>query len=127
MNKYEEAYLRAAKDAPRASWKDTAVNLLAADLAEATGEPVVISGPYGLRAEVVLYVGHNEEKKTGKCITLTPYFNVESGEFHICYDTGKVEQKYAAGGLGDFNGFNNETALLPDTLDEIIGVLKDMY
>lgn len=51
MNKYERSYELANKKS-HAGWYDAAIAPLAADLEAATGKPVKISGPFGLRAEV---------------------------------------------------------------------------
>lgn len=56
MNKYEKIYLKATKrgGGSAASWLDSSVAALAVDLEEHTGKPVEVSGPFGLRAEIVI-------------------------------------------------------------------------
>lgn len=62
-------YLKAAaiSHGSNASWIDSTVAALAVDLEEYTGKPVAVSGPYGLRAEVMLKVGEGYT-------TITPSF-----------------------------------------------------
>lgn len=115
MNKYEKIYAIAHKKRGKASWLDGAIAALAIDLEEATGKPAEISGPYGLRAEVYIYVGDD-------FIRLTPEFP-EDG-LKLYYDTGKTTNDYQPGTLGDWNGMNNVRAELPDTLEEIIKLLR---
>lgn len=116
MNKYERIYLKAAEKKGRAHWLDAAIAPLAVDLEERTGEPVEISGPFGLRAEVYIKVGEK------RFINVTPEF--PDGGFRLYYDTGRMSGDYQPGTLGDFNGMNNIREPLPDTLDEIIGCLR---
>ncbi len=117
MNKYEKIYIKAAKKSGHASWLDTAITPLAVDLEEATGKPVEISGPFGLRAEVWVKVGED-------FIRLTPEF--PEGGFKLYYDTGETTSTFQPGTLGDFNGMNNVSAPLPDTLEEIIKLLRPL-
>jgi len=115
MNKYEEIYLAARQNQGFVSWIDVAVPALAFDIEKATGKPVRISGPCGIRAEVYVDVGD-------KYICLTPEF---CGEKLILYfDTGEITDTYAPDTLGAINGMNNVRARLPGTLDEIIKVLR---
>lgn len=116
MNKYEKIYLKAYEKRGRANWLDSAVSSLAVDLEEATGKPVTISGPLGLRAEVYIDVGDD-------FIRLTPAFPEDEG-FRLYYDTGETTNTYQMGTLGDWNGMNNVSAPLPDTLEEIIKLLR---
>lgn len=115
MNKYEMIYAKAYEKRGSASWLDSAIAALAVDLEEATGKPTEISGPFGLRAEVWITVGDD-------FIRLTPEF--PDGKLKLYYDTGEMADRYQPGTLGDFNGMNNVRAPLPDTLDEIIGLLR---
>lgn len=83
---------------------------LAADLEELTGQPVVVSGPFGLRAAVYIKLG----KST---ITITPGF--QDDRLELYYDTGRATGRYEPLTLGDFNGFNNEQARLPERLEDV--------
>lgn len=85
-NKYEKIYRLANKKTGRAKWMEAAVFPLAVDLEEFTGQPVGVSGPYGLRVEVHIRLGE-------KVITITPEFPDDRLELY--YDTGEITDKYA--------------------------------
>ena len=121
MNKYEKIYLKAQEKSGRASWIDSAIASLAIDIEESTGEPVEIRGPFGLRAEVYITVGEKDSEGR-RFLLLTPEFP-DCG-FKLYYDTGETVERYGAETLGDFNGLNNVSAPLPDTLEEIIQILR---
>lgn len=114
MNKYEKIYLKAAEKRGRASWLDSAVAALAVDLEEHTGKAVEVSGPFGLRAEVMFKVGDTYT-------IITPSF--ENGSFRLYYDTGETTERYQPETLGDWNGFNNISEPLPDTFDKILQIM----
>lgn len=116
MNKYENIYIKAAQKSGRAHWIDSAIAALAVDIEEATGKPTEISGPFGLRAEIYLRAGDDY-------IIITPEFPEEE-KIELYYDTGKFTDAYQPGTIGCINGMNNIRAPLPDTLDEIIGLLR---
>lgn len=116
MNKYERSYELANRKSS-ASWYDTAIAPLAADLEAATGKPAKISGPFGLRAEVYIDVG-------GDFIRITPEFPDDG--LKLYYDTGAMTQTYQPLTLGDCNGMNNVRAPLPDTLEEIVKLLRPL-
>ena len=109
-NKYEKIYRLANEKTGRAKWMETAVFPLAVDLEEFTGQPVSVSGPYGLRAAV--YIGLGE-----KAITITPEFPDDRLELY--YDTREITGEYAPDTIGDFNGFNNKQARLPQKIEGI--------
>lgn len=69
MNKYEKIYQKALQrsGSSNVSWLDSAIAALAVDVEEYTRQPVKVSGPFGLRAEVYLTVGKN-------CTVITPSF-----------------------------------------------------
>lgn len=113
MNKYEKIYIKAAEK-QQASWLDSAVAALAVDLEEYTGETVAVSGPFGLRAEVMVKVGNTYT-------IITPSF--ENDGFKLYYDTGETTGEYQPQTLGDWNGLNNVQAPLPDTLMEIAAIM----
>lgn len=120
MNKYEEIYntekakvtLRKAK----VTWRDTAVAALAADIEKATGKPVKISGPFGLRAEVVIEVGDGY-------LLVTPEF--DNGNLKLFCDTGEVTNEYPEESLGCWNNMHHVRVPLPDSMDEILKMLQN--
>lgn len=115
MNKYEKIYLKAAEKRS-ASWLDSAIAALAVDLEEYIGKPVEVSGPFGLRAEVMFKVGDTYT-------IITPSFDKKDGGFKLYYDTGKQTEGYPPQSLGAWNGFNNVQAPLPDTFEEISAII----
>lgn len=69
-----------------------------------------MSRPFGLRAAVYIKLG----KST---ITITPGF--QDDRLELYYDTGRATGRYEPLTLGDFNGFNNEQARLPERLEDV--------
>lgn len=126
MNKYEKLYTEAAAGGKNPSWLDTAVRPLAADIGEATGHTARVSGPFGLRAECVIHVNEDAPEGERMHLVITPWFNCEGQDTEIMlyYDTGEVKDDYASNTLGDFNGMNNVMKRLPETLPEIVALLR---
>ena len=112
MNKYEEIY---NKSKTKVRWKDTAIAALAADIEKATGKPVKVSGPFGLRAEVVVEVGDGY-------LLVTPEF--DNGNLKIFCDTGEVTNDYPPESLGSWNNMHHVRVPLPDSMDEILKMLQ---
>lgn len=119
MNKYERSYNLAAKTR-YTSWLDAAVAPLVVDLQDLTGEDVRYSGPFGLRAEVMICIGAEDNRRY---LTVTPCFDGD-GMLTLHYDTGEKSGRYAPGTCGDWNGFNNVTRPLPDTIEEILALFQ---
>lgn len=115
MNRYVKIYYD-AYDRDGTNWKDSAAAALAADLGKAIGEPTRISGPFGLRSEVIIEVGK-------KRIIITPEFS-DNHQFMLFCDTGEKTNDYPAVSLGAWNNMDNIRIELPDTLDEIIKYLR---
>lgn len=126
MNKYEKIYNEAARSGGNPKWINACIRPLAADLGEMTGLKAEVSGPYGLRAECVIYLNKDGGKGERKFIVLTPHFYHAGNyiEIEFFYDTGETEERYEPNTLGDYNGFNNISAKLPDTLEEIAALLR---
>ena len=116
MNKYEKIYNREVSRNKSTSWVSTAISALTVDLEDCMGQPVKVSGPYGLRLEVVIQIENTY-------LIITPTFNKDG--LHLNYDTGECEQRFCPGSIGEMNGFNNVTAPLPDTLEEIVDLIKN--
>lgn len=115
MNKYERIYNKATERGRSASWMDTAIAALAVDMENYTGGPVSVSGPFGLRAEVMLKAGESY-------LTICPSF--QDGKLQLYYDTGETTQRYQPLTLGDVNGFNNTQERLPDTIEAIAALFR---
>ena len=116
MNKYEKIYLKAKgrSHGSDASWLDSAIAALAVDLGEHTGEGMEIGGPYGLLAEVII-------SSDSRILIVTPDF--EDGNLKLYYDTGEKTDRHQPNTIGEMNGFNNVQAPLPDTIEEIAGIM----
>lgn len=109
-NKYEKIYRLANKKTGRSKWMDAAIFPLAVDLEELTGQPVSVSGPFGLRAEVYIKLGEST-------LIITPGF--KDNQLELYYDTGRTTGRYEPLTCGDFNGLNNEQARLPGKLEDV--------
>lgn len=114
MNKYEEIYNK-AKNRERLHWRDSAIAALAADIGKVTEKPVKVSGPFGLRAEMVI------EAANGFLI-VTPEF--DNGNLRLYCDTGEVTNDYPPESLGSWNNMHHVRVPLPDSMDEILKMLK---
>lgn len=123
MNKYVDLYERAAAGGKNPHWIDAAVVPLAQDLEQATGLKTTVSGPFGLRAEVVIHLNEAGAEGERKYIVLTPCFKDNS--ITLYYDTGETRKRYEPLTLGDYNGFNNIQKELPESISEIIAVLRN--
>lgn len=92
------------------------------------GMPYEIYGPYGLAAHVTIYLFPTGMKDVTKDETYTlgvePYFRDGVDSFSLKYDTGKSTNEYAKGSIGYLNGFNQIYEELPDSIEEIIGLLR---
>lgn len=118
MNKYEKNYcLTGTKES---NWINLCIVPLCSDIAEATGFDVKFYGPFGLRAEVNIFI--NDEKGEPHGLTITASY--KDNEMTLYYDTGKISRKYISGSIAEVNGLYNETTRLPETLEEIIMLFK---
>lgn len=116
MNKYEKLYVEAIKKDPKASWMKTSIKSLAADIEKYTGEPVSFSGPFGLRSEVLI-------QTETRLLIVTLWLDDEHNP-RFYYDTGKKNgERYPEGSIGYLNNMDNEIALLPDTIEEIVSAM----
>lgn len=114
-NKYARIYELARIYNPQVSWFETAIVAIAADLEQYTGDPVEISGPFGLRCEISFKVGEHRSKY------ITVDFNGD--DLLLSYDSGERTNAFTDGTIGAVNGFNNISKPLPDTIEKIIDVL----
>jgi len=111
-------------------WINSVVKPLAKELAELRGMRFEIYGPFGIRCETSIYLlPHNSEKDIVHnptwSIKLTPRGLLHSDKAEIYYDTGKKKEPLSPkGSIAALNGFDNETAPLPDTVEEINALLR---
>lgn len=104
------------------NWIKSVIEPLAKELAKRTGLHWEIYGPFGLNAETSIYLRENmklniTQQKT-QHITLIPD-NLKDRTYICRYYTGEKTSKYPKGSIGELNGLNNITAILPDTIEEI--------
>ncbi len=64
-------------------------------------------------------------KQRSKQLIVHPCFD-EDGNLYLVYETGETVERYAKGSLGEASGLNGVTAPLPDALDEIQVLLRDI-
>lgn len=74
---------------------------------------------FGMRAECPVSFKNDNNEIVGR-IVFTPNGSSASDYFTIHYDTGKKLEGYQKGSIGELNGFDNITAPLPETIEEII-------
>lgn len=99
---------------------------LADELARRTGKHPKLLGPAGLGSKVTIALVDNPDKRSYEQesleITVEPVFEDKSIFFN--YETGGVNDRYRPGTIGHLNGLNNITAPLPDSVEEILGLLR---
>lgn len=102
------------------SWVDC-VEEIAAHLARLYNKEWKVYGPFGVRAECIIYLGDQLDFDVTKdaCASLTVTAQFGEQVFAVRYDTGKVLKEYPANTIAAWNNFGNETKLLPDDFEEI--------
>ena len=107
------------------SWIDEIIHPLAQQLAMRMNKKYDIYGPFGLGCRTSIYLFDDENKSITDqdtwSITLLPD-DLRNGI--IRYETGEMKKEYASGTIGEMNGFNNITADVPDTIEEIEKLLR---
>ena len=114
------------RNRPTVDWKKEVIEPLAAELAKQLNLHAVVLGPCGIGAKVTIALCKNptipvREQETLELV-VEPGFENKRMVFY--YETGETSEKYAPGTIGELNGLNNTTARLPDSVDEIIPLLK---
>lgn len=109
------------------NWVSDVMWPLVDELARRTGKKASILGPNGIGSKIIVILADEERDsewylKERLEIVLEPDFSGES--FSIRYETGEVSDLYAPGTLGHESGLNNITAPLPDSVEEILGLLR---
>lgn len=102
-------------------------------------ESYEILGPFGLRGETSIWFKKKDStaKYCDYSLTLTIHNewdkdNYYKGQYcmstmksvHLRYDTYERDNSYAHGSIGELNGFNKIEAPLPESIDEIIELIK---
>lgn len=97
-------------------WMDFILLPLAREVGMRLNMKYEVSGVYGLRC--VCYITVSDENNTF-ILSTTPAFN-KSGLESLHYDTGERKEPCH----NDLNGFGNVTEPLPETIDELIELMK---
>ena len=112
---------------PTFNWIETFVHPLAQAVQQELGlSSYEVYGPFGLRSEVSIFWDSAEVYSLNKStysLRLTPH-DLAQGVIH--FDTGEVSERFAPNTIGALNGLGNQTAPLPDSLDDLIHHLKLM-
>lgn len=112
------------------SWMDDIMEPLADALGKYFGMRGIAQGPIGLRSEVTIRVSSDPSDWMGtpyKLLVVTPEFSGEDDSISLFYDTGEVDRsKCLPGSLGELNNFHHVTAPLPDTIEEIAALMRDV-
>ena len=102
-------------------------------------ESYEILGPFGLRAETSIWFKKKDStaKYCDYSLTLTVHNEWETdnhykGQYcmntmksvHLRYDTYERDNSYERGSIGELNGFNKIEAPLPESIDEIVKIIK---
>lgn len=122
-------------DREEKSWIDAVLRPLADIIAEKLGAklgkdlplPYEFYGPFGLSCETTVYWfptdGRNICDDETYSLTVYPEGNMIQ-QFWLEYDTGKRENLYAPGTLGEVNGMNKIRERLPNRLGEIMELVR---
>ena len=102
-------------------------------------ESYEILGPFGLRGETSIWFKKKDStaKYCDYSLTLTVHNEWETdnhykGQYcmntmksvHLRYDTYERDNSYERGSIGELNGFNKIEAPLPESIDEIVKIIK---
>lgn len=102
-------------------------------------EKYEILGPFGLRAETSIWFKKPNSTATHcdyrLCLTVETSYHKNytyKGEYcspvmsnvYLQYDTGKRKSEYQQGSIGYLNGFNTIEEPLPDSIEEIVQIIK---
>ena len=111
-------------------WVKGALVPIAEALSARRGMPYEIFGPFGMRGETSIYLFDTDNHSfthgaSAWGITVCPVLAHEGDDciLSLTYDTGETTRECAPGSIGELNGFNNVTAKLPDTIEEIDALL----
>ncbi len=111
---------------PVVNWKDEVVVPLAAELAKRLSKKQMVLGPCGIGAKVRICLVDNPDILLTQqdCLEIVIVPDFENGRMVFNYETGETDDRYERGTIGYMNGLNNITARLPDSIEEIAGLLR---
>lgn len=106
------------------NWLDDVVRPLAKELAAKAGFPHgEAHGPCGLTSRAFITLWTSEPEFAAKTLVVRPLFSEENG-LSFVYETGETTSECPPGSLGEAHEMNLVTAPLPDSLEEILAVMK---
>lgn len=112
----------------KVNWMDGVIKPLAAALAEATGLYWKVTGPCGICCRVYIDLCKDPDEpvlfQSHKEIILQPDFTDDG--LTIMYETGETTDRFAKGSVGALNGMNNVKKPLPNSVDEILKIMRDV-
>lgn len=125
IQRLEKKKEKISSDCP--NWIEEVIRPLALEISAKLNQYCDVKGPFGIRAEAIIYIVEDPDvsilDQGSRSITITPNWN-EDGDMDFWYDTGEETDNFEKGTIGFLNGMNNITALLPDSVDDIIKLLK---
>lgn len=115
-------------------WYDGVLVPMAENISKAIAMPYEIYGPFGLSCSTSVYFFVNGTigdicKDPTLGLTIYPEYLYEynssiKSRFFLLYDTGERTRQYAEGTIGEMNDGNVVKAPLPDSIDEIVNLLR---
>lgn len=121
-------------------WFDTLIHPLAKVLTPLLGcENYEILGPFGLRAETSIWFKKKDStaKYCDYSLTVTLFNEFDKNSIYkdrycmsstktveLRYDTGERDGSYQRGSIGELNGFNKIESPLPESIEEIVNLIK---
>lgn len=122
-----EKLRQSMKKVETVGWKEEVIEPLSEELARRLGKKARVYGPYGIGVKFAIVLVDDEDgilaEQEWDGITVEPAFD-NDGTLYFQYETGEVCDRYAKGTLGQASGLNNITARLPDSVEEILGLLR---
>ena len=101
-------------------------------ICERTGYDYEILGPFGLRNESGLWIVDKtkDRKELSDYIVwslhVSPRYENDGHMQYLTYDTGKRQGNYHPNSLGALNGFDKVEEMLPDTIEEVWELMKNL-
>ena len=122
-------------------WHDTLVIPLAKILTPLLDcEKFEILGPFGLRGETSIWFKKKDStaKYCDYSLTVTLFTEFEKNSIYkdrycmnstktveLRYDSGVRDSSYAHGSIGELNGFNKIESPLPESIEDIVNLIKE--
>jgi hypothetical protein len=119
------------KEQPKASWIIDVLQPLANELKNRFGKAQYkLWGPFGLNCDVSIVLYDNDDEEEGHIhLHLRPVFDYENNSHwlaYLKYWTHEYSHKYQKGSLADLNGGNMIMAKLPEDIDAIVDIFREL-